>query len=193
MNNEKKYYRFIFVLEDIDITDDAIVDKIYESGCNDASIESREQIVYLDFDRESETVQAAVSSAMENVSRTGIKVLRVEPGDAVTASEIAYRLNKSREYVRLLISGKRGKGNFPAPISGIDRPTQIFSWAEVAKWCYRQEIIKDKAIIEIAGCILKTNRALENHLSKILKKPKKIRSGSTEQTKPTYVFVAKSK
>ncbi|PJA52400.1 MAG: hypothetical protein CO167_08980, partial [Candidatus Marinimicrobia bacterium CG_4_9_14_3_um_filter_48_9] len=66
---------------------------------------------------------------MENVSRTGIKVLRVEPGDAVTASEIAYRLNKSREYVRLLISGKRGKGNFPAPISGIDRPTQIFSWA----------------------------------------------------------------
>ena len=156
------------VLEGIDITDDATVDRIYEAGCDDATLSYREKIVYLDFDREAESFQAAINSALEDIGRTGIKVIRVEPGDAVTASEIAYRLNKSREYVRLLISGKRGKGNFPAPISGVDRPTQIFSWLEVVKWCYTNGIIKDAAEIDNAEFILNTNQALKNPPSKFL-------------------------
>lgn len=163
METEKKYYHFIFVLENIDITDDTIVDKIFEAGCDDASLGYREMIVFLDFDRKAESFQSAISSALEDINRIKIRVIRVEPGDAVTASEIAHRLDKSREYVRLLISGKRGKGNFPAPISGVDRPTQIFSWFEVIRWCYNNGIVDDFTEVENAEFILSMNQALKNH------------------------------
>ena len=170
MDTENIHHQFILVLNDIDVTDDATVDRIYEAGCDDATLSSREKIVYLDFDREAETFQAAVTSALEDIAKTGIKVVRVEPGDPVTASEIAYRLDKSREYIRLLISGKRGKGNFPAPISGVDRPTQIFSWLEVVKWCYSNGIIENLSEIDTAEYILKTNQTLQKQAVKFLKK-----------------------
>ncbi|MCF7800672.1 MAG: hypothetical protein K9N34_01515 [Candidatus Marinimicrobia bacterium] len=196
MDNEKKYFRFIFILEDIDVTDDSVVDIIFESGCDDASLGSREKVVYLDFDREAETFQAAVSSAMEDVGRAGIKVLRVEPGDAVTASEIAHRLGKTREYVRLLITGKRGKGDFPIPISGVDRPTQIFSWLDVAKWCYQQGIIKDSGLIDNAEFIMKINHTLQNHPTKNIQSrqsgTKKVSTRSSRGRDQTYPVVTKS-
>jgi hypothetical protein len=44
------------------------------------------------------------------------------------------RTGRSTESVRLLISGARGSGGFPAPIAAINHKTLVWSWAEVCWW-----------------------------------------------------------
>jgi predicted DNA-binding transcriptional regulator AlpA len=60
----------------------------------------------------------------------------------VTLSEIAQRLARSRESVRLLASGERGPGDFPPPVSHLKARTRLWRWSEVAAWakCHDQSI-----------------------------------------------------
>jgi hypothetical protein len=88
-------------------------------------------------------------------------VARVEPGDFVNASEIARRLECTREYIRLLTQGKRGNGEFPAPHSGVTSKTLVWSWAEVVRWLFDQKKITDKSLLDNAVTIRDINDALE--------------------------------
>ena len=49
-------------------------------------------------------------------------------------AEIADRLERTRESVRLLITGKRGRGGFPAPISHSRDRGRLWRWSDVAEW-----------------------------------------------------------
>lgn len=117
------------------VEDEAVLDKLYDVGCSDATIGSVDGIGYLDFHREAKPVSDAVLSAIRDVeSVPGLMVLRVEPDDLVTMAEIAERLDRSRESVRLLVSGQRGKGDFPAPISHLRSRSRLWRWSDVAAW-----------------------------------------------------------
>lgn len=117
------------------VEDDAVVDKLFEAGCSDATIGSVDGVGYADFHREAETFADAVRSALEEVeSVSGLRVLRVEPDDLVTMSEIAERLGRTRESIRLLVSGQRGRGDFPAPISHLRSRSRLWRWSEVSEW-----------------------------------------------------------
>jgi hypothetical protein len=111
-------------------------DDLYRAGCDDALLLFRDGLPCLDFDREADTLLEALISAIHDVRRgaDGLDVLRAEPDDLVTAADIARRLRRSKESVRLLIAGKRGPGGFPAPVRGIGHRTRIWRWAEVAAW-----------------------------------------------------------
>jgi predicted transcriptional regulator len=61
-------------------------------------------------------------------------VLRIEPDDLVTMSDIAERLGRTRESVRLLVAGERGPGDFPPPLSHLRTRNRLWRWSEVAAW-----------------------------------------------------------
>jgi predicted DNA-binding transcriptional regulator AlpA len=114
---------------------EAKIDDLFELGCDDATFGSIDGVHYADFERESPTLSLAISSAISAVeSVPGLRVRRVEPDDLVRASEIAERLGRTRESVRLLIAGERGAGDFPAPVSHLRSRNRLWRWSDVAEW-----------------------------------------------------------
>ena len=138
MNN----YHFTVVVRDARANLSELEDKFFEAGCDDALLYSRGRTVYLDFVREADNLEEAILSAIrgvEAIDLEGIKVASVEPGDLVTSAEIARRLECSRESIRLLINGERGKGDFPTPVAGVTTTTQIWRWTEVLAWYVKNQ------------------------------------------------------
>lgn len=58
--------------------------------------------------------------------------------DLVSITDIAERVGRTRESIRLLVDGKRGPGRFPAPVGIVGDAIRIWPWATVADW-FRQE------------------------------------------------------
>ncbi len=114
---------------------DAHLDDLYEAGCDDATFGSIDGVHYADFSREAPTLADALISAISDIEAVGgLRVVRIEPEDLVTASEIAQRLGRTRESVRLLIAGRRGPGSFPAPVSHLRTRNRLWRWSDVAQW-----------------------------------------------------------
>lgn len=114
---------------------DAHLDDLFEAGCDDATFGTLDGVQYADFDRTAPTFVHAVKSAISAIeSVPGARVVRVEPDDFVTAAEIAERLGRTRESVRLLIAGERGPGTFPAPVSHLRTRNRLWRWSDVATW-----------------------------------------------------------
>jgi len=54
--------------------------------------------------------------------------------DLVAIPDIAARMNRGRESVRLLVDGKRGPGGFPPPVGVVGDGIRVWPWAVVADW-----------------------------------------------------------
>jgi len=114
------------------------IDALFEAGCDDATFGTVDHVGYGDFIRESPSLGEAVRSAIQEVESVGdLRVVRVEPDDLVTMNEIAERMGRSRESVRLLIKGARGPGGFPPPVSHLKARSRLWRWSEVAVWSER--------------------------------------------------------
>jgi hypothetical protein len=70
-------YEFSLILTEPEVTDED-ADKLYEAGCDDASILTREGVTRIQFDREAANLDEALASAIQNVERAGLAVARVE-------------------------------------------------------------------------------------------------------------------
>jgi len=57
----------------------------------------------------------------------------MDPDELVWASEIASRTGRSRQSIDMLIRGRRGPGDFPAPASHATR-NPLWRWSEVDAW-----------------------------------------------------------
>ncbi|MFE3083256.1 hypothetical protein ACFXGM_07165 [Streptomyces albidoflavus] len=78
-------------------------------------------------------VVAAKTMALEIQRRLNVTVCRMER-DLVDASEIARRIDRTRENVRQLINGDRRAGNpFPTPL-GAPNGKKIWEWGVVNEW-----------------------------------------------------------
>ncbi len=161
--SEKLVNNFVLVLSGISEPDSRLEDGLYEAGCDDTTLAFRHGIPYLEFDREAESLAEAVRSAVQDAERADprLKVVRVEPGALVNASEIARRVQYTREYIRLLVQGKRGDGKFPTPQSGVTSKTLVWSWAEVVRWLFEHELIEDRSLLDSAEVVRDINDALE--------------------------------
>jgi hypothetical protein len=69
-------YEFSLIVE-AEVTDEA-ADKLYEAGCDDASILTRSGVTRLQFDRHAANLDEALASAIQSVERAGLIVARVE-------------------------------------------------------------------------------------------------------------------
>ena len=74
-------YSFTLLLSGVDELTVKVADVLYEAGCNDASSWSEGPAVYLDFDREASSLEAAIKSAMYDVRKAGLEVSRIEIED----------------------------------------------------------------------------------------------------------------
>jgi hypothetical protein len=70
-------YEFSLILIDPEVTDED-ADKLFEIGCDDASILTRDGLTRLQFDRQASNLDEALASAIQNVERAGLAVARVE-------------------------------------------------------------------------------------------------------------------
>lgn len=70
-------YEFSLILTTRDVTDEE-ADKLYEAGCDDGSILSRGDVTMVQFDREAQTLDEALASAIGEVESAGFQVARVE-------------------------------------------------------------------------------------------------------------------
>jgi hypothetical protein len=129
-------HQFTLIVEGADLQDEASADALFEAGCDDATIGRVGATQYLDFDREAASFADAVFDATRAVEGAlpGARVVHLEPDDLVTMSEIAERTGRTRESVRLLVSGDRGPGGFPAPATHFRSRQRMWRWQEVAAW-----------------------------------------------------------
>ena len=130
-------WMFRLTIAGIALTDEQL-DALFEAGCGDAAFSlERDGTVLGFFDREAETQEDAVLSAIYDVESAdiGARVLRVtKDDDWLTASEIAKRVGRTRQSIGLLVRGDRGSGGFPAPVARHGSPNPLWSWADVEAW-----------------------------------------------------------
>lgn len=126
-------YQFVLVV-DREPTEEQI-DAIFEFEDEPAVISSpREGIGEVEFEREASTLADAVASAVRDLESVGLRPVRVKDQDLVTLADIAERVGRSREAVRLWSVGKVGPGGFPPPVTPGDAGTTFYRWSEVAPW-----------------------------------------------------------
>lgn len=126
---------------------DDFEDRLYEAGCDDATPTFSRGVIVLDFAREANTLEEAITSAMQDVERAGAKVEHLEPDNLVSLAEIAERAGISRAAVTLYASGKRGKG-FPRPVARITTDSPIWDWVDVADWLRERRQLSDEKLEE---------------------------------------------
>lgn len=124
------------VPSNVDLLSEEIQDALFEGGCDDATFGVEAGHPYGSFDREAKSFPQAIMSAVRDVETAipGIGVRGIAPDDLVSASAIAERVGKSREYVRLLANGERGPGGFPEPVGYLDKKTRVWRWSDVSGW-----------------------------------------------------------
>lgn len=130
-------WAFRLIIAGIELTD-ADLEALFEAGCDDATF-ARERVgsVLGLFDREADTPEAAVLSALVDVesARIDARVVKVAvEDDWLSAAEIAERVGRTRQSIGQLVRGDRGPGGFPAPVARQGSPNPLWSWFEVAAW-----------------------------------------------------------
>jgi hypothetical protein len=83
-------YSFTLTLTGPDLMTDAILDALYEGGCDDATFVTRDGVSYAAFDREAQSFADAVGSAIRDVEAAvpSIKVVRIEREDPVLETAV---------------------------------------------------------------------------------------------------------
>jgi hypothetical protein len=126
----------------------------------------REGRAYVTVDRRTESLAKAILTAVRDVESVGLEPIQIEDDDWVTLGEIADRIGRSREAVRLWATGNQGPGGFPPPINP-GRKTLFYSWAEVAPWLRERmglNIPEVEPVLALANHYLRT-RTLEQRVN----------------------------
>jgi hypothetical protein len=83
-------YRFVVVLRGLDEIDDDLANALYEAGCDDGSPFSSDGVAAVGFDREADSLESAIRSAVADVQKAGCTVQKVEiESDSPLLSSIA--------------------------------------------------------------------------------------------------------
>jgi hypothetical protein len=130
------HYSFALVVQNVDLLAPDALDALVDAGCRDATFGKEGGRQYADFDREAKSFPAAVLSAIRDVRQAlpEAAIVRVEPDDLVSMTEIAQRLGLTKEAIRLYVEGRRGGGGFPAPLAWIAQKHRVWRWSDVADW-----------------------------------------------------------
>lgn len=128
-------WEFELVLSGFSVGFEDAVDALIEAGCDDCTVSQHGTTPVLLFDREAETFEQAILSAIADVEKAnvGASVVRVEPDDLVTPADISRRSGLSKEMVRRYIAGERVAMGFPPPVAVLETRS-LWSWVEVASF-----------------------------------------------------------
>lgn len=157
-------YHFTIIVRDANAFDDELDDVLFEAGCDDALICRVDDVVYLEFDRVSDTAKNAIMTAFDNLNQAGFYDLILQEKGVTSLAEMAKRLGVSRSAMSHYAKNKRGQGNFPKPVA-ILSGSNLYAWREVADWLYQQNKLP-KTDYDIAHVDI-TPRAYPNPTTKI--------------------------
>ena len=104
--------------------------------CPDAvGVSESDWVVTASFERRALTFSAAVASVLADLTALGHRVARLETEDILGIPEIAERLGRTRESVRLLVAGRRGPGGFPQSLyPDMRKSIHVWSLPAVERW-----------------------------------------------------------
>jgi hypothetical protein len=75
-------YEFVLILEEPSLSDKDCA-ALFEAGCDDGTVVTRNRVTHVAFDREGESLEEAIRSATAQVRATGFEVAHIEM-DALT-------------------------------------------------------------------------------------------------------------
>lgn len=136
-------FHFTLVVDGPDLQEQSAVESLFDAGCDDATVGCSGGVQHVDFDREAATFGEALLSAVDDLeSLKGVQVVRIAGAGLASLADIAAHLGRTRESVRLLVSGARGPGGFPKPVTDPRSRYRLWYWSEVAQWfeMYRGEV-----------------------------------------------------
>ncbi len=155
-------HAFTLVVAGPDLQEPSRLDALFEAGCDDATFGRQSGLQIAEFDREAESLADAVRSAVVAIEKTveGARVFAVQPSEFVTQAAIAERIGRTRESVRLLIEGRRGPGNFPAPLAVLADTRPVYAWTLVVRWLAEYDRTIPRDAVESADVLAAMNDAL---------------------------------
>lgn len=128
-------HHFTLIVDGPDVQEEALIEALFAAGCDDALVGRSEGIQYVEFDREATDLDDAILSAVANVEKVpGVRVARIADAGLVAMADIAARIGRTREGVRLLVNGSRGPGGFPPPVTDPRSRYRLWRWSEVERW-----------------------------------------------------------
>ena|SRR3990167_4971249 len=166
MKISNQVHQFTLVLKNVNESTPMLEDSLFEVGCDDALINFRNNTVFIDFEREGQSLEEVVIKAIKQVESATVMpvVVSVAPEDLVTMSEAAKRLNKTRQALHHWINEIRRKSEklpFPQPFMKLADKSPLWRWKEIAEWLYLHNLIQQKQIVDNAFFIENINAALE--------------------------------
>ena len=156
-----KTHEFTIVASGLDPDMEGYEDRFFEAGCDDATLSFQKGVIIAAFAREAVSFSKAVSSAYEDVMRTGAKVERVEPDYLVSLSDIAQRSGLTRQAISLYARAERG-AEFPNPVARVTSNSPLWDWLEVTEWLHAHAKIDREAVVA-ARIVKEANRFIELH------------------------------
>jgi hypothetical protein len=173
-NTQGAHLNYEFSLS-VDRDPTELADELFDVAGGDLVPEGGAGVKLMHVYRESDSLAAALLAALEDVEATGLAVTGIACGDLVSLRDIATRLDRTYESVRLIAAGKRGPGGFPPALS--TGQWSLYSWADVSAWfcrtrgtdapsAYDQQIAAADHLIR-ARAILK-NDEQRHQLSKLM-------------------------
>lgn len=158
-------YEFDLILSGLDIEDVVLLDA-FDERVEDITFGAHGRVVRATVERRAAGLAEAIRSAIADVeSLTGARVIRVEPDEHVSQTEIAARLRRTRQSVSQLVSGQRGPGGFPPPAFGSGR-VALWRWPEVSEWLRAAGLLTNgienhaATVIRAANALLEARRAV---------------------------------
>ena len=80
-------HHFTLIVDGPDLQDDALIDALFEAGCDDAAIGRVDGIQSVDFDCEAASLDRAILSAVADLERIeGVEVVRIADAGYASAS-----------------------------------------------------------------------------------------------------------
>jgi transcriptional regulator with XRE-family HTH domain len=143
-SNCPREYDFALVMVGVPDLVPEVEDALFKAGCDDATFSIQYGCLYAEFSRTAISLKDAILSAIQDVRKAGVGavVVYVDECNLVTQSEIARRINRSRQMVSQYISGQRGPGNFPPPACHLKDDAPLWAWCAVSYWLAQNNIIR---------------------------------------------------
>lgn len=143
-------YEFSFIVEGFDVEDGSANDQLVEQFDYARASESAGLTTVL-FNVEAASANDALHHTLNRFTSVfpTARVVRLHR-DLVSIADIASRTGRSGESVRLYVTGKRGPGGFPTPVSVLHGGTRVWEWATVVEWFRTQmnELLDEPEMID---------------------------------------------
>lgn len=155
---EMKTHRLTIVASGLPVENHEYAERLFEAGCDDATVSFQKGLCVIEFEREANSFEQALESAIHSVRAAGATIERIEPDHLVSASDIAARGGITRAAVSHYACGKRGEG-FPVPVARVTTDSPLWDWVEVAEWLVNHKQV-DTQVAHEALVIREANRVI---------------------------------